>query len=61
MVPEKLMEIMKQDGVAAIATLGSKGKAAFITSGPDYDFLKAKYSWVRANLAVTIDSAVQTW
>ncbi len=123
MVPEKLLEIMKQDGVAAIATLGSdgphmvntwnsyvktstdgrlfipagymhktesniafnpnvlitmgsskvkglhgagagfliKGKATFITSGPDYDFLKEKYSWLRANLAVTIDSAVQTW
>ena len=25
MVPEKLLEIMKQDGVAAIATLGSDG------------------------------------
>ena len=123
MVPEKLLEIMKQDEVAAIATLGSdgphmvntwnsyikispdgrlfipagymnkteaniahnpnvlitmgsskvkglhgagagfliKGKAAFITSGPDYDFLKATYSWLRANMAVTIDSAVQTW
>ncbi len=122
-VPEKLQEIMKQDGVAAIATLGNdgphmvntwnsyikisadgrlfipagymhkteanvahnpdvlitmgsskvkglhgagagfliKGKAAFITSGPDYDFLKATYSWLRATLAVTIDSAVQTW
>jgi hypothetical protein len=123
MVPEKLLEIMKQDGVTAIATLGSdgphmvntwnsyirissdgrlfipagymyktetnithnpnvlitlgsskvkglhgvgagfliKGKAAFITSGPDYDFMKSKFSWLRANLAVTIDSAVQTW
>ncbi len=123
MLPEKLLEIMKQDGVAAIATLGNegphmvntwnsyikvsedgrlfipagymlkteaniahnpnvlitmgsskvkglhgagagfliKGKATFITSGPDYDFLKATYSWLRANIAVTIDSAVQTW
>lgn len=122
-VPQTLSDIMKQDGVAAIATLGSdgphlvntwnsyikispdgrlfipagymhkteaniahnpnllitmgsskvkglhgagagfliKGKAAFITSGPDYDFLKSKYSWLRATLAVTIDSAVQTW
>lgn len=123
MVPEKLLEIMQQDGVAAIATLGSdgphmvntwnsyikvspdgrlfipagymhkteaniacnpnvlmtmgsskvqglhgagagfliKGKAAFITSGPDYEFLKEKFSWLRANLAVTIDCVVQTW
>ena len=123
MVPEKLLEIMKQDGVAAIATLGSdgphmvntwnsyikvsedgrlfipagymhkteaniahnpnvlitmgsskvkglhgagagfliKGKATFITSGLDYDFLKATYSWLRANMVVTIDSVVQTW
>ena len=38
-----------------------KGKATFITAGPDYDFLKAKFSWLRANLAVTVDSAVQTW
>ncbi len=123
MVPEKLLEIMKHDGVAAIATLGSdgphmvntwnsyikvssdgrlfipagymhkteaniahnpnvlitmgsrkvkglhgagagfliKGKATFVTTGPDYDLLKATYSWLRANLVVTIDSAVQTW
>ena len=123
MIPEKLQEIMKQDGVVAIATLGSdgphmvntwnsyikispdgrlfipagymhkteaniaynpnvlitmgsskvkglhgvgagfliKGKAAFIASGPDFDYMKTKYSWLRANLAVTIDSAVQTW
>ena len=123
MLPDKFLEIMKQDGVAAIATLGNegphmvntwnsyikvsedgrlfipagymhkteaniahnpnvlitmgsskvkglhgagagfliKGKATFITSGPDYDFLKATYSWLRANIAVTIDSAVQTW
>ena len=38
-----------------------KGKAAFITSGPDYDFMKAKFSWLRATLAVSIDSATQTW
>ena len=123
MIPEKLLEIMKQDGVVAIATLGMdgphlvntwnsytrispdgrlfipagymhkteanvahnpnvlitlgsskvkglhgagagfliKGKAAFITSGPDFDFMKAKFNWLRATLAVTIDSATQTW
>lgn len=122
MIPEKLLEILKQDGVVAISTLGKdgphmvntwhsyvsiasdnrllipaglmhkteaniacnpnvlitlgsskvnglrgagtgfliKGKAAFITSGPDFDFMKAKFSWLRAVLAVTIDSATQT-
>ena len=38
-----------------------KGKGTFITSGPDFDFMKAKYSWLRATLAITIDSATQTW
>lgn len=38
-----------------------KGTAAFITEGPDFDFLKEKFSWLRATLAVTIDSATQTW
>ncbi len=123
MIPEKLTEILKNDGVAAIATLGEdgphlvntwnsyitisadgrllipagfmhrteaniscndkllitlnsrkvmgkngpgagfliKGTAAFITSGPDYDLLKSKFDWLRATLAVTIDSATQTW
>ena len=123
MIPEKLLEILKQDGVVAIATLGKngphmvntwnsyirvsteerllipvgymhkteenikdnpevlitvgsskvqglhgpgagfliKGKAEFITSGPDYDTLKSRFSWLRATLAVTIDSATQTW
>jgi len=123
MIPEKLQEILKQDGVVAIATLGQdgphmvntwnsylrttddgrllipagymhrteaniafnpevlitmgsskvkglhgpgagfliKGKATFITSGPDFDVLEAKFVWLRATLAVTIDSADQTW
>ncbi|MEI7998338.1 MAG: pyridoxamine 5'-phosphate oxidase family protein [Candidatus Omnitrophota bacterium] len=123
MVPETLREIMKQDGVVAIATLGKdgphmvntwnayikisedgrlfipagymnkteaninlnpnvlitlgsskvkglhgvgagffiKGKAAFIMQGPDFDCMKAKYSWQRATMAVTIESATQTW
>ena len=122
-IPEKLLEIMKQDGVVAIATLGKdgphmvntwnsyikisadgrllipagymhqteaniaynshvlitlgsskvtgnhgpgagfliKGTAAFITSGPDFDFLKSKFEWLRATMAVTIDSLTQTW
>lgn len=123
MIPEKLKEILKNTGVAAIATLGEdgphlvntwnnyikiseggrllipagymnrteanvayndkvlitlnsrrvtgnhgpgagfliKGTASFITSGPDYDLLKAKFDWIRATLAVSIDSAEQTW
>lgn len=123
MIPEKLLEVMKQDGVVAIATLGQdgphmvntwnsyikisedgrllipagymhhteaniafnnqvlitlgsskvkgnhgpgagfliKGTAAFITSGPDFDLLKSKFEWLRATLAVTIDSVTQTW
>jgi len=123
MIPEKLLEVLKQDGVVAIATMGEdgphmvntwnsyikisadgrllipagymhrteaniafnsnvlitlgsskvkglhgpgagfliKGTAAFITSGPDFDFLKSKFEWLRATLAVTIYSATQTW
>ncbi len=123
MISETLLEVLKQDGVVAIATLGKdgphmvntwnsylrvsadgrllipagymhhteeniafnpnvlitigsskvkglhgpgagflvKGKAEFITSGPDYDLLKSKFEWLRATLAVTVDSAVQTW
>lgn len=123
MIPEKLAEILKKDGVVAIATFGEdgphmvntwnsyigvsedgrllipagymqrteaniaynnkvlmtlgsskvsglhgpgagfliKGTAAFITQGPDFEFLKSKFSWLRATLAVTIDSATQTW
>lgn len=123
MITEKLLEVLKQDGVVAIATLGQdgphmvntwnsyikispdgrlfipagymhqteaniafnsnvlitlgsskvtgnhgpgagfliKGKAAFITSGTDFDFMKSKFEWLRATLAVTIDSVTQTW
>jgi hypothetical protein len=123
MIPEKLLEILKKDGIVAIATLGRdgphlvntwtsyvgisadgrllipagymhrteanvafnpdvlitlasskvqglhgagagflvKGKATFITSGPDFDLLKSKFNWLRATLAVTPDSITQTW
>jgi hypothetical protein len=123
MIPEKLREVMKQDGVVAIATVGKdgphmvntwnsylrttedgrllipagymhrteaniafnpevlitlgsskvkglhgpgagfllKGRAAFITSGPDFDLLKSKFEWLRATVAVSIDSVTQTW
>ena len=123
MIPEKLTEILKKDGVVAIASLGKdgphmvntwnsyirispegrflipagymhkteeninynpevlitigsskvvglhgagagfliKGKGEFVTAGPDYELMKSKFSWLRATLAVTIDSADQTW
>ena len=38
-----------------------KGKAQFVTSGPDFDVLKAKFAWLRAIMAVTIESVTQTW
>lgn len=122
MIPEKLLEVLKHDGVVAIATLGPdgphmvntwngyiritddgrmlipagymhrteaniktndqvlitlgsskvpgnlgpgtgfliKGSAVFITSGPDFEVMKAKFPWARATLAVTIASATQT-
>ena len=123
MISEKLLEMLKKDGVVAIATLGEdgphmvntwntyisispegrflipagymhkteenikynpellitvgsskveglhgagagfliKGKAEFQTDGADYELLKSKFSWLRAALVVTIDSADQTW
>jgi len=122
MIPEKLLEILKKNGIVAIATLGRdgphlvntwnsyvritadgrllipasgmnsteanvafnpevlltigssevqgtrgagagfliKGKAAFITSGPDFDVLKSTFPWLRATLAITPDSFTQT-
>ena len=38
-----------------------RGQAEFVTSGPDFDFMKAKFDWLRATLAVTIETATQTW
>jgi len=122
MIPEKLLEVLKQDGVVAIATLGQdgphmvntwnnyiqitadgrllipagymqrteaniafnsnvlitlgsskvagklgpgtgfliKGTATFLTSGPDFDAIKAKFVWARGAVAVTIASVTQT-
>ena len=121
-MPEKLLQVMKHDGVVAIATLGPdgqhmvntwnsylrisedgrllipagymhrteaniafdprvlvtlgsikvpgqhgpgtgfliKGTAAFVTEGPDFDSVKARYTWARATLAVTMESITQT-
>ena len=38
-----------------------KGKARFEMSGPDFDFMNEKFGWLRATLAVTIETATQTW
>ena len=121
-IPEKMLEVLKCDGVVAIATLGKeephmvntwnsyirisddgrllipagymhqtgsniavnnkvlvtmgsskvagkngmgtgflvKGTAEFITSGPDFDIIKASFGWARATLAITVTSATQT-
>lgn len=37
-----------------------KGTAAFVSSGPDLDTIKAKYAWARGALVVTVESATQT-
>jgi hypothetical protein len=36
-------------------------KAKLMTSRPDFDFMKERFSWLRATLAVTIETATQTW
>jgi len=121
-IPETMLEVLKKDGVVAIATLGSdgphmvntwnsyiqvsedgrllipagyfhrteaniaannkvlvtlgsskvrglngagtgflvKGTATFITSGPDFETTKSRFSWARATLAISVDSATQT-
>ncbi len=123
MIPEVLPELMKKDGVVAIATVGEdvphlvntwnaylamsedgrllipagymnkteanvaytpnvlitiaiskvkglygqgagcliKGKATFITSGAEFDVLKKRFDLLGATMAVTIESATQTW
>ncbi len=121
-IPEKLLEVLKNDGVVAIATLGPdgphmvntwntyvrvsddgrllipagyfhktqanvafnnkvlvtlgsikvqglhgpgtgfliKGTASFLTAGAEFDAMKSRFTWARAVLAITIDSATQT-
>jgi hypothetical protein len=121
-LPEKLLDVLKQDGVVAIATLGQdgphmvntwnsyirvaedgrllipagymhqteanvafnnrvlvtlgsakvagqhgpgtgfliRGTAAFITSGPDFEGLKARFAWARATLVIAPESITQT-
>lgn len=37
-----------------------KGRATFLTSGPDFDVLKARFAWARATLAITPEAITQT-
>jgi hypothetical protein len=37
-----------------------RGKASFVTSGPDFEVIKARFHWARATLAVAVESATQT-
>jgi hypothetical protein len=37
-----------------------KGTATFLKDGPDYDAMKSTFSWARAALSITVDSATQT-
>jgi hypothetical protein len=38
-----------------------KGTAKMISSGSEYDAVKAKFSWARAALTVTVDEVTQTF
>ena len=38
-----------------------KGKAKFVKAGPDFDLMKEKFGGLRATMAVTIETATQTW
>jgi len=38
----------------------TKGTAAFVTSGPDFDVMKAKFAWARAAMAVAVASLTRT-
>lgn len=122
MIPEKMREVLKKDGVVAIATLGPdgphlvntwhsyvritdderllipagyyrkteanvssndnvlvtmgsskvegkngpgtgflvRGKAAFVTAGPEFERVKTRFSWARAALIISVLSAEQT-
>jgi hypothetical protein len=37
-----------------------KGTASFLKEGPEYDAIKATFSWARAALSITVDSVTQT-
>jgi predicted pyridoxine 5'-phosphate oxidase superfamily flavin-nucleotide-binding protein len=37
-----------------------KGTATFLKEGAEYDAMKSRFSWARAALSITVDSATQT-
>jgi hypothetical protein len=37
-----------------------KGTAAFVSTGPHFEVIKAKFEWARAALVVTVESVTQT-
>lgn len=37
-----------------------RGRASFVTSGPDFEVMKARFRWARATLAIAVESATQT-
>lgn len=61
---EQVLVTLGSSKVAGLHGAGTgflvKGRAAFITSGPDYEVLKAKFAWARATLAIIPDSITQT-
>ena len=73
MILEVLPELMKNDGVVAIATLGEDGPhmvntwTAYLNDVRRWSFVDScwlhapRFAWLRATMAVTIESATQTW
>ena len=61
----KVLITLGSSKVAGLHGMGAgfliKGTARFVTAGPDFDFMKEKFAWLRATLAVTIETATQTW
>jgi len=61
----KILITLGSSKVAGLHGMGAgfliKGQGRFVTSGADFDFMKEKFSWLRATLAVTIETATQTW
>jgi hypothetical protein len=37
-----------------------RGRASFLTEGPDFDLMKGHFGWARAVLVVNLESATQT-
>jgi len=61
---DQVLVTLGSSKVAGLHGMGTgfliKGKATFISSGPDYEVLKAKFAWARATLAIIPDSITQT-